>query len=133
MPEGGTVMGKLKNYKPTRFMAKTSHYDKARADYVVSFIECLCHTKGRWAGKPFILMPWQERIIRDVFGIIKPDGHRQFSTAYIEIPKKNGKVNWRQPLHCICSLVTTRLPRRSTVRRQTVRRHLSLWMWLRRW
>lgn len=91
MPEGGTVMGKLKNYKPTRFMAKTSHYDKARADYVVSFIECLCHTKGRWAGKPFILMPWQERIIRDVFGIIKPDGHRQFSTAYIEIPKKNGK------------------------------------------
>ena len=84
-------MGKLKNYKPTRFMAKTSHYDKARADYVVSFIECLCHTKGRWAGKPFILMPWQERIIRDVFGIIKPDGHRQFSTAYIEIPKKNGK------------------------------------------
>lgn len=91
MPEGGAVMGKLKNYKPTRFMAKTSHYDKARADYVVSFIECLCHTKGRWAGKPFILMPWQERIIRDVFGIIKPDGHRQFSTAYIEIPKKNGK------------------------------------------
>ncbi|MCW6662767.1 terminase large subunit [Aerococcaceae bacterium NML190073] len=84
-------MGKLKNYKPTRFMAKTSHYDKARADYVVSFIECLCHTKGRWAGKPFILMPWQERIIRDVFGILKPDGHRQFSTAYIEIPKKNGK------------------------------------------
>jgi phage terminase large subunit-like protein len=72
-------------------MAKTSHYDKARADYVVSFIECLCHTKGRWAGKPFILMPWQERIIRDVFGILKPDGHRQFSTAYIEIPKKNGK------------------------------------------
>jgi phage terminase large subunit-like protein len=91
MPEGGAVMGKLKNYKPTRFMAKTSHYDKARADYVVSFIECLCHTKGRWAGKPFILMPWQERIIRDVFGILKPDGHRQFSTAYIEIPKKNGK------------------------------------------
>lgn len=84
-------MGKLKNYKPTRFMAKTSHYDKDRADYVVSFIECLCHTKGRWAGKPFILMPWQERIIRDVFGILKPDGHRQFSTAYIEIPKKNGK------------------------------------------
>lgn len=84
-------MGKLKNYKPTRFMAKTSHYDKTRADFVVSFIECLCHTKGRWAGKPFILMPWQERIIRDVFGIIKPDGHRQFSTAYIEIPKKNGK------------------------------------------
>lgn len=72
-------------------MAEGSHYDKAQADYVVAFIECLCHTKGRWAGKPFYLMPWQEQIVRDIFGTLKSDGHRQFTTAYIEIPKKNGK------------------------------------------
>ncbi len=36
-------------------------------------------------------MPWQERIIRDLFGILKPNGYRQFNTAYIEISKKNGK------------------------------------------
>ena len=84
-------MQRLKNYKPTRFMAEGSHYDKAQADYVVAFIECLCHTKGRWAGKPFYLMPWQEQIVRDIFGTLKSDGHRQFTTAYIEIPKKNGK------------------------------------------
>jgi phage terminase large subunit-like protein len=82
---------KLKRYKPTAFKAKDSHYDKAAADFAVAFIENLCHTKGTWAGKPFLLLDWQEQIIRDLFGILKPNGYRQFNTAYVEIPKKNGK------------------------------------------
>ena len=84
-------MRKLTDYKPTKFMAENAHYDKAAADYAVGFIECLCHTKGTWAGKPFELIDWQERIIRDIFGILKPNGYRQFNTAYVEIPKKMGK------------------------------------------
>lgn len=82
---------KLKNYKPSRFMLPTSHYDKAKADRAVKFIENLCHTKGKWAGKRFWLLPWQEQLIRDIFGIIKPDGYRQFRTAFVEICKKVGK------------------------------------------
>jgi len=78
-------------YSPSPFMAKDSHYDKDAADYAVNFIKCLSHTKGTWAGKPFDLIPWQEQIIRDLFGILKPNGYRQFNTAYIEIPKKQGK------------------------------------------
>ena len=88
---GGDELRKLTDYKPTKFMAKSSKYDKTTADYAVGFIECLCHTKGTWAGKPFELIDWQERIIRDLFGILKPNGYRQFNTAYIEIGKKNGK------------------------------------------
>ena len=84
-------MRKLRNYKPTPFMAKRSIYSKSQADMAVNFIQCLCHTKGTWAGKPFELINWQEQIIRDLFGIIKPNGYRQFETAYIEIPKKMGK------------------------------------------
>lgn len=84
-------MRKLKNYKPTKFKAKDSYYDKEYANFAVAFIESLCHTKGTWAGKSFELMDWQEQIIRDLFGILKPNGYRQFNTAYIEIPKKNGK------------------------------------------
>lgn len=72
-------------------MASDSHYDQRAADYAVSFIEALSHTKGSWAGKPFELIDWQEQIIRDVFGILKPNGYRQFNTAYVEIPKKMGK------------------------------------------
>ena len=82
---------KLKRYKSTAFKAKDSHYDKEAADFAVAFIENLCHTKGTWAGKPFLLLDWQEQIIRDLFGILKPNGYRQFNTAYVEIPKKNGK------------------------------------------
>jgi phage terminase large subunit-like protein len=72
-------------------MASDSVYDKAAADYAVAFIQALKHTKGTWSGQPFDLIDWQERIIRDVFGILKPNGYRQFNTTYIEIPKKNGK------------------------------------------
>ena len=78
-------------YKPTRFMAKGSHYDKAAADFAVRFVESLKHTKGRWHGKAFELIGWQEEIIRDLFGILKKNGYRQFNMAYIEIPKKQGK------------------------------------------
>ncbi len=88
---GGEYTGKLRKYKPTGFMEKTSHYDKAAADYAVAFIENLRHTKGIWAGKPFELIGWQEQIVRDLFGTVKENGYRQFNTAYVEIPKKMGK------------------------------------------
>ena len=74
---------KLKKYVPTRFMASDSYYDKSAADYAVAFIEALSHTKGTWAGKPFELIDWQEQIIRDIFGTLKPNGYRQFNTARI--------------------------------------------------
>lgn len=81
----------MNDYAPTRFMAANSHYDKAKADQAVNFIQNLKHTKGKWYNKPFVLLPWQEQIIRDIYGIVKPDGTRQFTIAYIEIPKKMGK------------------------------------------
>lgn len=78
-------------YTPSPFMLPDSHYEKSRADHAVAFIQNLKHTKGKWDGNPFILLPWQEQIVRDIFGIVKPDGKRQFRSAYVEIPKKNGK------------------------------------------
>lgn len=48
-------------------------------------------TKGTEAGKPFTLAPWEKTVVYDVFGKLKPNGARQVETAYIEIPKKNGK------------------------------------------
>lgn len=81
----------LKDYKPSRFMLPTSHYDAEKADRAVCFIENLTHTKGRWDKQPFWLLPWQKRIVKDLFGIVKEDGKRQFRTAYVEIGKKNGK------------------------------------------
>ena len=84
-------MARTKKYQPTEFMLPTSHYDKERADHAVNFIQSLKHTKGVWAGQPFLLFDWQEKIIRDLFGTIKANGYRQFNTAFVEICKKAGK------------------------------------------
>ena len=116
----------LKNYKPTRFMLQESHYDSSKADRAVRFIENLCHTKGRWSGKPFWLLPWQEQIIRDVFGIVKEDGTRQFRTAYVEIPKK-------QRWHCTSYMRMMNRPQRCTGLQQTGSRLPSYSMWPNAW
>ena len=84
---------RLKNYKPSRFKAADSIYKKRFADSAVFFISQLSHGNGKWRGQPFELIDWQEQIIRDLFGIVsKYDETRQFRTAYIEIPKKQGKT-----------------------------------------
>ena len=84
-------MRKLRSYKPTPFMAAGSSYNKQLADNAVAFINCLRHTKGEWYGQTFDLIDWQERIVRDLFGVVKPTGYRQFNTAFVEIAKKQGK------------------------------------------
>ena len=81
----------LHNYKPSRFMLPDSRYHRDFGDVSVYFINQLRHTKSPWFGHPFELIDWQEQIIRDLFGILRPDNTRQFQTAYIEIPKKQGK------------------------------------------
>ena len=66
-------------------------FDEKKAEKVVKFINNLKHTKGVWHGVPFDLLPWQDKIIKDIFGNVKDNGYRKYNTAYVEIPKKNGK------------------------------------------
>ena len=68
-------------------------FDEKKARRVIRFIEYLKHTKGEFHGKPFRLLPWQEKIIRDVFGTVRDEdpSMRQYNQVYIEIGKKNGK------------------------------------------
>ncbi len=68
-------------------------FDDAAADRVVQFIERYCrHHEGEWAGQKIRLEEWQKRdVIRPIFGWKRRDGTRRFRTAYVEIPRKNGK------------------------------------------
>ncbi len=68
-------------------------YDQKAADRAVRFYSRYCiHVKGEWAGRPFVLAPWQERrIIRPIFGLVGADGARIIRVAFVEIPRKNGK------------------------------------------
>ena len=68
-------------------------FDERAAMVASAFFErLLVHTKGEWAGQPFLLEDWQqEEIIRPLFGWKRLDGTRRYRTAYIEVPRKNGK------------------------------------------
>jgi phage terminase large subunit-like protein len=88
-----------KRSQPTK--SKTSSSSTARDlcpegqkkyERVVHFFEkILRHSKGQNAGKPFILLPWQHHVLRELFGRLNPDGTRQHRVGYIELPKKQGK------------------------------------------
>lgn len=67
-------------------------FDEAEAERAVAFYPMFCrHVKGPLAGKPFELLPWQQKVIRDVFGWKRPDGTRRYRTVFVMIPRKNGK------------------------------------------
>lgn len=72
-------------------------FDAKRAKRAVEFFEkILVHTKGRYAGTPFILEPWQKEIVEQIFGTVAYDEQydewvRQYRLAWIELARKNGK------------------------------------------
>jgi phage terminase large subunit-like protein len=69
------------------------YLDIEAGDEAIEFIETFCvHIKGEWAGTPLSLEPWQQFIVFNLFGWKrKSDDCRRFRTAYIEVPRKNGK------------------------------------------
>jgi len=66
--------------------------ERQQAAKAIDFITGLKHVKDPWHGCQFELLPWEEQIVTDIYGTLKKDGTRQYRTAYIEVPKKNGKT-----------------------------------------
>lgn len=62
-----------------------------KANRAIRFFGLLKHSKGEWAGQSFKLELWQKFIVGCLFGWLRADGTRRFRTAYVEIPRKNGK------------------------------------------
>ena len=73
-------------------MGRTDRIGTKAADRVVAFVSNLTHAKGSWAGQPFRLREWQEEIVRQLFGTLDADGMRQYRTALLMLPRKNGKT-----------------------------------------
>jgi phage terminase large subunit-like protein len=69
------------------------------ADFYPMFIN---HTKGKLAGKPFKLMPFQEFTIYNVFGWQDAAGNRRIRTVYDKRAKKNGKSAEMAGLALLC-------------------------------
>ena len=73
---------------------KLYHFDQVLADKYISFFsKFLKHSKGKFAGAAFDLLPWQEFVVANLFGWVNSEtGHRRYRTAYIQVGRKNGKT-----------------------------------------
>ena len=71
------------------------YFDEAAGEKAIRFFSFLRHSKGKWAGKPVELEPWQCFIVYCIFGWKRAeDNYRRFQTAYIEVARKNGKTTF---------------------------------------
>ncbi|NJP93918.1 terminase large subunit, partial [Nonomuraea sp. FMUSA5-5] len=78
-----------------------AYYDVERARKALRALGAFSHTKGRWAGRRFVigqgLDPWQVVwIIAPIFGWVMWDEEcervvRVIRAALVEVPRKNGK------------------------------------------
>jgi phage terminase large subunit-like protein len=63
----------------------------ARAEKAVRFVKKLRLHEGRFAGQPFPLADWQERLIRKVYGPVDDLGRRRVRTVFVMVPRGSGK------------------------------------------
>lgn len=66
-------------------------FDEEAAQKAVDFIQNLRHFSGEHAAVNFWLLPWQVRLVREVFGWKMADGTRLYRKVYVEVPRKSGK------------------------------------------
>jgi len=66
-------------------------FSEEHAQHALEFYLYLRHSKGEWAGKQFVLSPWQQFWTAVQFGWMRDDGTRRFREADYYVPRKNGK------------------------------------------
>lgn len=81
----------LPGFDPTRQAVGCTFDIESAVRPVEFFHEVLRHPKGRDAGNPFHLQPWQQSLLMNLFGWKRADGSRRFRVVWLYVPKKNGK------------------------------------------
>jgi phage terminase large subunit-like protein len=82
----------MRNPSDVRAVELGCYFDPSIGKRACEFLERFCRqSKGKWAGQLLKLLPWQRDFIMRLFGWRTADGRRRFKSAYLEVPKKNGK------------------------------------------
>lgn len=65
---------------------------RTKGPAVVKWVEQhTTHTNGEWIGQPFRLLPWQKRLIYQLFEVDE-NALRRYRWCLLGVPKKNGKT-----------------------------------------
>ncbi|EAD7212155.1 terminase large subunit [Listeria monocytogenes] len=86
----------VKRYKTWK-KRKDIQFDLERANTMLLFTETFVkHAKGKWAGQPLILEPWQKFVFSNIYGWVHYDKEKQktvrvIQKVYLQVPKKQGK------------------------------------------
>lgn len=96
---GHVPVGKLVKLACERHLRDLEHgaergiwFDEDAASRAIEFCSFLKHSKGEWAGRSFVLEPWQEFVVGSLFGWKRADETRRFRRAYLSVARKNGKT-----------------------------------------
>lgn len=89
-----------RHYRDLQTSAKRGlYFSAAHGWHMIEYIEkYFVHVKGRLAGQPILLDPWQKFWTAVLYGWRRTGtGRRRFTRAYEEVARKNGKSTWKAP------------------------------------
>ena len=76
----------------------------------VRFLRALRHPKSHLPGRAFQLDPWQERIVRRIYGPRDEHGHRIVNTVALMLPRGNRKTSLAAALALLHTIGPERIP-----------------------
>lgn len=81
----------------------------------VRFLRALKHPKSRLPKRAFDLPPWQERIVRRIYGPCHPDGRRIVRNVVCLLPRGNRKTSLGAALALLHTIGPEKIPRGQVV------------------
>lgn len=95
------MLSLIPGYDP-RIQGSGFRFDYDRASGAVRWIhEHVELVTGRKPGTPFILLPWQQAVVGNLFGWVRDDGTRRYREAFVYVAKKNGKTELTAAILCM--------------------------------
>jgi phage terminase large subunit-like protein len=93
-----------KRYKDW-FSREDIYFDEEDVQQKIRVVSRLKHTTGKHNGKPFILLPWQQWCVANIFGWKwKENNLRVCKNVFIMISRKAGKTAFASALGILCAI-----------------------------
>ena len=90
-------------YTPSPFMLPNPAMIKRKPTALSASFRTSATPKVKWAGTKFILLLWQEQIVRDLFGIVRENGKVSFYRRMSKSRRRTANPSLPPPLPSICS------------------------------